>query len=67
MLGINSNMGTVRSTHVLTENVKSFCNSATRRLKSFCNSSTERLKSFCNCANFDNKPPPQWRVRGRGI
>ena len=49
-------MGTVRSTHVLTENVKSFCNSATRR-----------LKSFCNCANFDNKPPPQWRVRGRGI
>ena len=56
-------MGTVRSTHVLTENVKSFCNSVTRRLKRFCNSATISLSVY-----FDyNKPSPQWRGHSRGI
>ena len=44
MLGIISNMGTVRSTHVLTENIKSFCNSVTRRLNTFCNSSLPTIE-----------------------
>ena len=58
MLGIISNMGTERSTHVLTENEKSFCNSVFRRFKSDCISATRRLS-----VNFDyTKPPPAWHM-----